>query len=149
MITFERRLLIGAGMFMLFIIALVIGCMRQDFFLVAKDYYRQEINYQKHIDKVNNTYASQKTVNLDNQAGKGYINLQFPLVAKGKDGVAGKIVLFRPSDARKDVVIPLNLDNKNQQIINTGSLDKGLWKIKVDWSESGEPYYDAFTVIIP
>ena len=149
MITFERRLLIGAAMFMLFIIVLVIGCMRQDFFLVAKDYYRDEINYQQHIDKVNNTQSSQKTVNLENQVGAGYINLQFPPVAGRNKRVAGEITLFRPSDARKDIVIQVNLDSKNRQVINTGNLDKGLWKIKIDWSESGEPYYDDFILIIP
>ncbi|MDN5213892.1 FixH family protein [Fulvivirgaceae bacterium BMA12] len=149
MMTFEKRLFIGAAMFMLFIIALVIGCMRQDFFLVAKDYYRDEINYQQHIDKVNNTQSSQKTVNLENRVGAGYINLQFPPAAARSKSVAGEITLFRPSDARKDIIIPVNLDSKNQQVINTGKLDKGLWKIKVDWSESGELYYDDFTLIIP
>ncbi len=149
MITFERRLFIGAALFMLFIIALVIACIRQDFFLVAKDYYRDEINYQQHIDKVNNTQSAQKTVNLENRVGAGYINLQFPPVADRNHRVAGEITLFRPSDARKDIIIPVTLDNNNQQVINTGNLDKGLWKIKIDWSESGEPYYDDFTLIIP
>ena len=149
MIPFERKLFIGAASFMLFIIALVIGCMKQNYFLVAKDYYRQEINYQEHIDKVNNTHSSEKEVGFENKATAGYIKLHFSHLAEKKNEVAGKITFFRPSDARKDVIVPINLNKANQQAIDIKSLDKGLWKVKVDWTEEGEAYYNDFTLIMP
>ena len=149
MITFERKVLIGALTFMLFIIGLVVGCLKQDFFLVAKDYYRQEINYQEHIDKVNNTHASRKAVEFENKASAGYVKLHFPQTVKDGQEVSGKITFFRPSDARKDVVVPIDLNASNQQSINIKPLDKGLWKVKVDWIEKGNAYYNDFTLIMP
>lgn len=149
MIPFERKILIGAVGFMVFIVALVIGCMKQDFFLVSKDYYRQEINYQQHIDKVNKTAANKRDVNLENKATAGYVTLHFPNPEKENNRVEGKITFFRPSDARKDVVIPIDLNESHQQAINIKPLDKGLWKIKVDWTEAGEAYYNDFTLIMP
>ena len=149
MIPFERKLFIGAASFMLFIIALVIGCMKQDYFLVAKDYYRQEINYQEHIDKVNKTHSTKKEVNFENKANNGYVKFHFSHLTEKKHDVAGKITFFRPSDARKDVIVPIDLNKKNQQAINIKSLDKGLWKVKVDWTEEGEAYYNDFTLIMP
>ena len=134
---------------MLFIIALVIGCLKQNYFLVAKDYYRQEINYQQHIDKVNKTHSEQKVVDLENRATAGYVKLQFPHLSEKRDVVKGKITFFRPSDARKDVVVPIDLKGTNQQAINVESLEKGLWKVKVDWIEEGEAYYNDFTLIMP
>lgn len=149
MISFERRLFIGAASFMVFIIALVIGCMKQNYFLVAKDYYRQEINYQQHIDKVSNTTSKQKVVDFENQAAAGYVKFKFSNLVEKPDGVEGKITFFRPSDARKDVVVPINLNGENQQAIDVKSLQKGLWKVKVDWVEKGEAYYNDFTLIMP
>lgn len=149
MITFERKILIGAIGFMLFIIALVVGCLRQDYFLVAKDYYKQEINYQKHIDKVNNTYASQREVSFENKATAGYVKFHFPQTVKKSSRVEGKITFFRPSDARKDVTIPIKLNGASQQAIDIRSLEKGLWKVKVDWQEEGEAFYNDFTLIMP
>ena len=134
---------------MLFIIALVIGCLKQNYFLVAKDYYRQEINYQQHIDKVNKTHSEQKVVDLENRSTAGYVKLQFPHLSEKRDVVKGKITFFRPSDARKDVVVPIDLKGTNQQAINVESLEKGLWKVKVDWIEEGEAYYNDFTLIMP
>ena len=149
MISFQKRLIIGAISFMLFIIALVIGCLKQNYFLVAKDYYRQEINYQQHIDKVNNSRSKQKIVDFKNHASAGYVKFQFPHLLEKSDLVKGKITFFRPSDARKDVIVPIDLKGTNQQAINVESLEKGLWKVKVDWIEEGEAYYNDFTLIMP
>ena len=41
--------------FALFIGTLVVICVRQDISLVAPDYYKQELNYQKQIDRNQNT----------------------------------------------------------------------------------------------
>ena len=53
----------------------------------------------------------------------------------------GKIILFRPSDAKKDLSMPLLLDSSLQQGIPLEKLSRGSWRIQIRWQCEGKDYY--------
>ncbi|MDX5482971.1 MAG: FixH family protein [Hymenobacteraceae bacterium] len=133
-------------LFMGYIIYFVIKAMNQDVDLVSKDYYEQEIRYQEHIDKVGRTVAA-GDVALNYNAEAQTILLQLPESLKGQT-ITGNITFFRPSDDRLDQEVPLQLGRDLSQLIETGDLTKGLWKVRVNFSANNETYYTEETIQI-
>ena len=109
--------------------------------LVQKNYYQREIEFQKHINQVNNSSVF-KTIKImtylpENQA----LRIGFPTpVSKGE------VLFFRPSDKTLDFTVPIqriSLFNYSTKL-----LQKGRWKVQVTWSDGRLEYYleDEFTV---
>jgi len=125
-------------LFVIGIGSLVYISMKQQINLVYKDYYPQELKHQTQIDKRNNSLLLKENIKID------YINdaieLNFPHFFRF-DRVQGDILLYRPSDFRKDVIVKIKLDEKGFQQIPTTSLDKGKYTVKVDWTHEGIPYF--------
>lgn len=132
--------IIGAFIcFMSYIIFFVTQAMRSEVNLVSKDYYQQELVYQDHIDVMNRTAAQKQEVTVAAPAGTGQVILN---IAGGtKEKVTGTISFFRPSDGTQDFEVPVNLNESGNQLLNTGKLSKGLWRVKIDYSRGGQQYY--------
>ncbi|MFT2008064.1 FixH family protein [Pontibacter sp. 13R65] len=131
-------------LFMGYIASFVYKAMNQDVDLVSKNYYEQEIAYQEHIDKVGRTAAiGDVTLSYSEEAES--VLLQLPETLKGKQ-VQGKITLFRPSDDKLDQELPLQPGRDMSQLIETKNLEKGLWKVRVNFSEGTKTYYTEETI---
>ena len=57
-------------------------------------------------------------------------------------------MLYRPSDRKSDIMLPLVLDSVNTQTIISSSFQKGLWRAKIMWEYEKEKYYQEEVVII-
>lgn len=128
--------------FVVFMISLVTICMQQkDIHLVTENYYEKEIAYQNQIDNETNTAALKDEVpEITYAKENGIVTVRYP--AGFSDGrVTGNILFFRPSDAGKDFSVPLKADQSQQQNVSVADLEKGLWKIKMEWSTVGKKYY--------
>ena len=127
--------------FVLLTLIMVFFTMNQNIFLVADDYYKQEIEYQGQIDKINNarTLAQPLIVNYDSL-------LKILVIIYPKEhvnqGIVGGIDFFRPSDARLDKYYALAPDSSGRQTFLLQSFNKGRWRIKVQWQSRGVPYYE-------
>ncbi|AFK01518.1 FixH family protein [Emticicia oligotrophica DSM 17448] len=118
---------------------LVWNCLQQDdIHLVSKDYYQKELDYQENIDKMNNTNQLSSDLKLNYQTDKQLISLDFP---KESLGANGEVNFYRPSDARKDFAVKLNILQSEQQTIPVNKLERGLWVVKVSWNKEGKGYY--------
>jgi nitrogen fixation protein FixH len=109
--------------------------------LVRKDYYQKEIDYQNHINQVNNSLALKTnkimTYLPENQA----LRIGFPTpVSKGE------VLFFRPSDKALDFTVPIQRISLFSY--STKLLQKGRWKVQVTWSDGALEYYveDEFTI---
>ncbi|PKV75466.1 FixH family protein [Pontibacter ramchanderi] len=139
-------IVIGLLSFMGYIIYFVIQAMNQDVDLVSKDYYAQEIAFQDQIDRVRRTQAL-GDVMLQYSEESGNILLQLPATYKDKD-LSGTITLFRPSDDKLDKQLPMQLGRDHSQLIEVRDLEKGLWKVRVNFSDGEEAYYSEKTIQI-
>lgn len=129
--------------FGLFIGYMAVVSFQQSVDLVAEDYYQQEIAYQDHIDKVNNTRNLPGEVGIQQQNGQ--LSIRFP---EAMSTVSGQIILFRPSDAALDRHFEISVNDRLEQIIPTTDLVKGMYKVKVAWSNGTTDFYSEKNLFI-
>ncbi|WP_162052535.1 FixH family protein [Pontibacter pamirensis] len=131
-------------LFMGYIIFFVVQAMNQDVDLVSKDYYEQEIAFQDHIEMVGRTKAVGDVV-INYKPESQAILLQLPKSFAGQQ-ITGRVNLFRPSDDKLDQEVPLQLGRDLSQLVETDNLEKGLWKVRVNFSAGEETYYTEETI---
>jgi hypothetical protein len=114
--------------------------------LVTPNYYEKEIRYQQQIDKINNTGRLENKLTTNVIAGNFVI--VFPDDSIGGCPLTGEVTFYRPSDAKKDFKLPLSPGLDMKQIIDTEKLEKGLWKVSIDWNKDGIDYYSEEKIVI-
>mgnify|MGYP003129563680 CR=1 FL=1 len=122
--------------FVAFMTSLVVMSFQQNIDLVTEDYYAEELKYQHQIEKERNTQLLDEQVTVKSE--EGGIQLNFP---KLSTPIGGQAQLFRPSDARFDLLTELEPDSENRQFISTGTLPAGFYKMKISWNAGGKDYY--------
>ncbi len=135
------------GMFMVFILSLVIFVSIQDIQLVDSDYYAKDLAYQKHIDKVALTNALPEGIKIDVRSDTRHVVLDFPTM-QSPGLISGTITLMRPSNARLDRVINISPDDSGNQIISTEGMARGKWNIRIDWKSDTTAYFNEDMIII-
>lgn len=121
--------------------------LRQNQDLVRKDYYEEEIRHQAQMLRVERTRPLLGALAVELLAGEGKIRVRLP--REHAATAEGTIQLYRPSDARLDVVAPIGLDGGGEQMMEAAALPPGLWKARVTWSAGGEDYYFEQVVVVP
>ena len=129
-------LLIFCGIFTYFLIT-VHTVDKYEVNLITEDYYKKELDFQQEIDKTNN--ALKLSQNIVVKIDENNIIIVFPNDFDSSK-IQGNIKFFRPSDKKLDIDIPIKLE-QNKMVINKKSLQKGLYKIIVDWSYLGDEKY--------
>ncbi len=128
--------------FVLLTLTMVGFFMMQDVDLVTPNYYEEEIKYQSKIDKLNRTKDDGAIINY--LVEKENLKLQFPKISD--ENISGEIFLYRPSDMKKDFKLPVQVNPDFSQIINTGKLDKGIWRISVQWNLGQKEYFSESVI---
>jgi hypothetical protein len=113
--------------------------------LVADDYYDQELKHQDRIDE--SKRSSDLKEKIEVRAANSELKIIFPDSFLSRK-ITGSIMLYRPSDRKSDIMLPLVLDSANTQTIITSSFQKGLWRTKIMWEYEKEKYYQEEVVII-
>lgn len=131
-----RWIIVSFLAFATFIGVLVVIAMRQDVNLVAKDYYQQELQYQNQINRLNNTKRLQVKPSIHILEGD-YLTIYFPDMMVEE----GSVQLFRPSDSALDQLFTLRSAADSVQQFKVRTLDKGMYKVKLEWKMNGEEYY--------
>lgn len=133
--NFGKWIVVSFVLFALFIGALVTLCIREDISLVSKDYYKEELDYQQQIKRLNNTemLKQKPIIKFIDQVG-----LKVTWEAKTKIE-KGELKLFCPSNASLDKTF--DLQSANEQIFEMRSLKKGMYRVKLLWSMDGKGYY--------
>jgi hypothetical protein len=138
-------ILITIIIFMVITISTVVFLMNQDVDLVASDYYDKGIHHQEQIDRMNraNNMGDDISINPEN----GFVRLVLPKSFAQKS-LIGTIQFYRPSDSKKDFALSLSIDSSGQQIFSTRNMDKGYWKVKLNWTQESVEYYKESSFVI-
>lgn len=123
--------------FICFMTFLVVGAFRQNVDLVTENYYQKELEFQDRIDRKKNQQKLKGTIQCIQKDDE--IQLQFPSEIS-PDSIQGALVLFCPSDAAKDVLLPVTVTNGMQRI-NKKQLSKGMYRLQLEYSSMGTNYY--------
>lgn len=123
--------------FALLIIALVIGSMRQDFDLVADDYYQQEIAYQNVLDAGKNQAALSQGIDI--HANEKEVIFELPQEFQSTQ-INGSIHFYSPIHQDWDKVV--KVENASGSLtVPRSELQNTNYKIKISWEANGTPYY--------
>jgi len=140
-ISWWPKFIIAAFIFFaLFIGYMVRQAMQTDVDLVSKDYYKKEIAYQQHINQVAETNKLTGEVTIVQAAAADQLSIVFPEIFVPKS-VTGTVHFFRPSDAKLDFELPVQLNLDRQQHISTARLTRGLWRVQINWQAAGKNYF--------
>lgn len=127
--------------FAIFITAMaswIVFAVRNDQELVRKDYYEQELQFQKSIDSSDR--AAQTGVKVVYDTSRGSVSVNLPAEA-----IRGKIQFYRPSNAKLDRQVILNSPS---QLIDVSSFETGLWKVQLTWIVDSLEYRREQTIVI-
>jgi hypothetical protein len=107
----------------------------QNMDLVRKDYYEQEILFQRRINE------QQRTGHLRTEISVLY--------DPGTQKLRIRLHVYRPSDASLDSDRPLTLTSAGTQEIDAAGWRPGLWKVQISWTVNGQDFYHEESIVTP
>lgn len=140
-------IVIGMVTFITFIVTLAANMMSHKVDLVAKDYYEQGIEYEKHIEQVKAADAFGDALQVNVNYTTSQLEVVFPKEVDATK-IEGQVYFFRPSDAKTDFTETLKPTADNKQLIPLSKMAKGNWRVKLQWKMDGKEYFFEKEVII-
>jgi len=136
---------IGIVIFITLSITMTVVFMTQDVSLVSDNYYEKSLEYQDEIDKQSRTKSLDEQVKI-NFNGE-VITVLFPSDYLEKN-ITGEIYFYRPSNSSLDFKLPLQVNEAGNQIVPAERLEKGFWRLKLNWTMDGNMYYNERVITI-
>jgi len=131
-----KIMLLYAG-FVAMIIALVVASSHQKVDLVSKDYYNDEIAYQKVLDASKNQAGLAGSLAI--HANEREIIIEFPSEFSTKS-LTGNVTLYSASHQEWDKNFPISTSNGVLSIPRK-RLERSVYTIKVAYTVGGKNYY--------
>lgn len=127
--------------FVLMIATLIVRSTMENTDLVSKDYYDQELRFQEQIDGTEALLNSgqKPTVNTVNER----IVVQLP--PSISQSPEGKIVFYRPDNAKLDEVFELNTSYSEY---DRQQFAAGAYNVRLQWKSGGEDYFFETTLYL-
>lgn len=138
-ISWPQGIIFSIAAFVVFILSFVYKVTflpEYDHHLVSEDYYKDELNYQQEIDKLNNAALLENNVSIEN-VDTGLM-IHFPSEFD-KSKISGIISFKRLSNDKIDFQLPIKLD-ANSYHIPDEKLVEGRWDIKIEWDYLDKTY---------
>lgn len=136
-----KGIIIGMGLFMSFIITLVVIMMNNDTDLVTEDYYQKELAYNKQYDAQQNYMKAGESIEVN--ILKDTFFLSFPnALQTGKV----EVELIRPNDKNQDA--NFTIEAKEKVMIPTAVLPKGAFDCVLHGTYKGKPYEFVQQIIL-
>jgi hypothetical protein len=134
------KLVIGMGLFMAFIITLVVFMMRSDSDdLVDKDYYQKGIEYDKEYTQKNRVYQDKS---------EPYIYVEDSLKIIFQKPAIGSIRFIHRSDNKNDRTLNMETRENNEFVFPLNEISKGNWKLILEWKSEGKEYLFEKNILI-
>jgi len=138
-ISWPTGIIIAISAFVVFILSFVyrVTFMAEyDHHLVSEDYYKDELNYQEEIDKLNNAAILEEDIILE-KVDNGLL-ISFPSKFDPSQ-ISGLISFKRLSNDKIDFKIPIKLQTRNY-LLSDDILVAGRWDVKIEWTIDNTTY---------
>ena len=139
-----KWIIVSFVLFAGFIGTLVTVCIRQDISLVSKDYYKEELQYERQIERIKNVslLSSKPAIKV---LDKGAIQIAFDRFGEIEKG---ELTLFRPSDPAQDKKYNLRHTSNVTQEFPTDHLSPGMYRAKMQWTMNGKEFFFEEVIFI-
>jgi nitrogen fixation protein FixH len=139
-----KGLLIAFSVFVAAVLAVVAIAVTQRVDLSVDNYYERGLNYEERLAAMRR--ASESGFVVVEEPAR--LRLQFSRVYPPR-AYTGTIRLYRPSDERDDLHVPVSLDTASTQIVPVQGLPEGRWTLQVEWEVGGELHYMERRLTLP
>jgi len=143
---------LGAGLlyggFVIFILSMVLYASVQHFQLSETGYYEQGLDYQEQINRIKRSQSLSQPLEIEHQYSEEQVLLTFPQTDSTVQ-IDGEVRMLRPSNARLDRRWPVAPDMSGRQVIATAGMQRGQWRIEVDWRMDSSSYYNESRIVVP
>jgi hypothetical protein len=136
--TWGNKLLLVFVGFAVLIGTLVYKCMQQNFELVSKDYYNDELRYQDKIDGVQN---ANKISSIQIAQTSEEVSIQLPKELNGLV-TTGQVWFYCARSASNDRKILLAIDEDGITKISKSKLARTNYQVKVSWQTGSDKFYN-------
>lgn len=133
------------SLFVIVMVAMVFYSKSFDNSLVVDNYYEKDLQYQQHINKLQNNQTLPIDLKILEDKQNKLVNFQFP---QGFENLGGEIQFYRADDKSKDFSLKVNTDARGAQAISYQSMLPGRWTVKVDWEGDGKSFYKEEVIIL-
>ena len=130
-----KSIILAFVIFAAFMGTLVTICFRQDISLVTTDYYREELAYQGHIDRLSNTNALRDEPEIRADSGKLIVS-----IGNLSRVDSGYVQLFRPSDPALDIRFVIPPGAGSSLYFPLVGLKKGMYRARMEWTMAGRGF---------
>jgi hypothetical protein len=138
-------LVVAIVVFVLGILALVAIALREDVNLVHDRYYDRGQQYGTRLRALERAQALHDPMIVRVVGEK--LAMTYPHAVSPAE-ITGIVTLYRPSNRSMDRTLAVGPDSGWTQSIAVGGLERGLWKVQVEWRMGGEAYYMEQPVIL-
>jgi hypothetical protein len=145
-INWGTYIAITFGIFMIFIITLVVKTYQIKVDLVSNDYYEQELKYQEKIDKMSHVVNDKNKHIICRTEGDSLV-LIYPEKFISV-GIQGNVEFYRPSDSSKDLIVAIQPGKDSKQYLSKNMFLNGLYKMKIEWTTENTDYYTEENIYI-
>lgn len=140
-----KGLTIAITLFVCATLGMVAYIISLDYHMVTEHHYEKAVNYQQHIDRLEQTSTLIKPVKIE--LVNRQIQIRFPS-SLSKSNLSGSVELYRPSNPALDQTVTLSLNDKGIQNLAMSEKAKGKWLVKVSWSANGKKYYKQQAIFL-
>jgi hypothetical protein len=134
--TWGTGILVFIILFLLAAALFITFAMRQSVNLVHDDYYEQGVDHMDQIRVTARSAAYQDSIHT--RLGKEFLNISYATHLFPKTD-SGGVLLYRPSDSKLDVYVPLDVKAGEMNIPRT-TLVTGRYILKLHWYAEGLKY---------
>ena len=132
----------GTGIFIFLIlfvaggVGFVIFTLQYDVNLVHKDYYEKGVDYSEQMRMDTRSTAFKNAIQVNSDDKYLVVKIEESLASKID---SGNVLLFRPSDSKRDISISVKKKSSNISFSKT-DLIKGRYILKFSWYSEGIEY---------
>ena len=119
--------------------------MNQKVDLVTDNYYEKTLVYQDKIDEVERSKQYDESVKFEYENNQLTINIPDSLLLNVKNG---ELYFYRPSDSGKDFKMPVDFNGGSNMIFDVSKVERGYWKVHINWLMNEQTYSLERTVMI-
>lgn len=141
-----KGLALAITVFVIATLSVVSYIISLDFYLVTNEHYEDAVQYQETIDEKKRSSELENPVLVIFDERLESLKIVFPNELIGK--VQGDVNFYRPNDPKLDIKFPLSVNTTGTQIIPTSSLEKGKWRMTINWSADSTKYFEEKTIVI-
>lgn len=126
--------------FMTLMVSFAIVASNHPINLVIDDYYKAEVAFQGQIDKMKNLDSLGEKPQVEFVADAGSVMIQMP-EKLSDEPITGQLKFYRPDGSVKDIQMTLLPNATGRQLVSAEQLERGRWKVQLDWTAGGRDYY--------